>query len=31
MRKIVTIRIDPEVWQKARELGLNMSRTCEKT
>ena len=29
MRKIVTIRIDPEVWRKARELGLNISRTCE--
>ena len=29
MRKIVTIRIDPEVWRTARKLGLNISRTCE--
>ena len=29
MRNLVTIRIDPEVWRKARELGINMSRTCE--
>ena len=29
MRKLVTIRIDPQVWRKARELGLNISRTCE--
>ena len=29
MRKLVTIRIDPEVWQAAREMGLNISRLCE--
>ena len=29
MRKLVTIRIDPNVWRKARELDLNISRTCE--
>ena len=29
MRKLVTIRIDPQVWQTAREFGLNISRTCE--
>ena len=29
MRKLVTIRIDPNVWQKARETGLNISKTCE--
>ena len=28
-RKVYAIRIDPEVWQKARELGLNISRICE--
>ncbi len=29
MRKLVTIRIDPEVLRKARKLGLNISKTCE--
>jgi len=28
-RKLFTIRIDPEVWETAKELGLNISRTCE--
>ncbi|MFQ6127245.1 MAG: type II toxin-antitoxin system CcdA family antitoxin, partial [Candidatus Heimdallarchaeota archaeon] len=30
MRKLVTIRIDPQVWRTARRMGLNISRTCEK-
>ena len=30
MRKIISIRIDPEVWKAAREKGLNISRICEK-
>ena len=29
LRKLVTMRIDPNVWRKARELGLNISKTCE--
>ena len=29
MRKLVTIRIDPKIWRKAREMGLNISKTCE--
>ena len=29
MRKLVTIRIDPQIWQTARELGLNISKVCE--
>jgi len=28
-RKLFSIRIDPEVWETAKELGLNMSRTFE--
>jgi len=28
-RKLFTIRIDPEVLETAKELGLNISRTCE--
>ena len=28
-RKIYSIRINPEVWEKARKLGLNISRVCE--
>ena len=27
--KLVTIRIDPKIYQTARELGLNISNTCE--
>jgi post-segregation antitoxin (ccd killing protein) len=27
--KLVTIRIDPKTYQTARELGLNISKTCE--
>ena len=27
--KLVTIRIDTEIHQTARELGLNISKTCE--
>ena len=27
--KLVTIRIDRQIHQKARELGLNISKTCE--
>ena len=29
MRKIISIRIDPDVWKAAREKGLNISRICE--
>ena len=29
MRKLVTIRIDPKIWRTAREMGLNISKTCE--
>ena len=29
MRKIISIRIDPNVWKAAREKGLNISRICE--
>ena len=28
-RKLFSIRIDPEVWETAKELGLNISRTGE--
>lgn len=28
-RKVFSIRIDPEVWKKAQELGINASRICE--
>ncbi|KPV63697.1 MAG: Post-segregation antitoxin CcdA [Candidatus Bathyarchaeota archaeon BA2] len=28
-RKLFSIRIDPEVWETAKELGLNISRTRE--
>ena len=30
MRKIISIRIDPNVWKAARERGLNISRICER-
>ena len=29
MRKIISIRIDPQVWKAAREKGLNISRICK--
>ena len=29
MRKIISIRIDPQVWKADREKGLNISRICE--
>ncbi len=29
MKKMTTIRIDKEVYQKAKELGLNISKICE--
>jgi len=29
MRKLISIRIDPKIFQKARELSLNISKTCE--
>ena len=29
MRKIISIRIDPNVWKAAREKGLNISQICE--
>ena len=29
MRKLISIRIDPKIYQTARGLGLNVSRTCE--
>ena len=30
MRKLISIRIDSKIYQKARELNLNISKTCEK-
>jgi post-segregation antitoxin (ccd killing protein) len=27
--KLVTIRINPEIHEKAKEMGLNISKTCE--
>ena len=29
MRKLISIRIDPKTYQTAREMGLNISKTCE--
>ena len=29
MRKLISIRIDPQIHQTAREMGLNISKTCE--
>jgi hypothetical protein len=29
MRKLISIRIDAQIHQTARKLGLNISRTCE--
>ena len=29
MRKLISIRIDPKTYQTAREVGLNISKTCE--
>lgn len=29
MKKNVTIRIDMETFEKAKELGLNVSKVCE--
>ena len=29
MKKMTTIRIDKEIYQKAKELGLNISKICE--
>ena len=29
MRKLISIRIDPRIYQTAREMGLNISKTCE--
>ena len=29
MRKLISIRIDPKIYQTARELSLNISKTCE--
>ncbi len=29
MRKLINIRIDPKTYQTAREMGLNISKTCE--
>ena len=29
MRKLISIRIDPKIFQKARVLGLNIPKTCE--
>ena len=29
MRKLISIRIDPQIYQTAREIGLNISKTCE--
>ena len=29
MRRLISIRIDPQIHQKARELNLNISKTCE--
>ena len=29
MRKLISIRIDPKIYETAREMGLNISKTCE--
>jgi hypothetical protein len=29
MRKLISIRIDPKIYQTAREMDLNISKTCE--
>ena len=29
MRNLISIRIDPQIWRKARELGLNISKISE--
>jgi len=29
MRKLISIRIDPKIYQTAREMNLNISKTCE--
>ena len=29
MRKMTTVRIDAEILQKAQEIGLNISKSCE--
>ena len=29
MRKLISIRIDPKIHKKAKEIGLNVSKTCE--
>ena len=29
LRKVISIRIDTQVWKAAREKGLNISRICE--
>ena len=30
MRKMTTVRVDAEILEKAQELGLNISKACEK-
>jgi hypothetical protein len=29
MRKLISIRIDPKIYQTARKMDLNISKTCE--
>ena len=29
MRKLISIRIDPKIYRTAREMDLNISKTCE--
>jgi hypothetical protein len=29
MRKLISIRIDPKIYQTSREMDLNISKTCE--
>ena len=29
-KKLISIRINPEIHEKAKEMGLNISKTCEK-
>ncbi|MDH5390966.1 MAG: type II toxin-antitoxin system CcdA family antitoxin [Candidatus Bathyarchaeota archaeon] len=29
MRKLISVRIDPKIYQTAREMDFNISKTCE--
>jgi post-segregation antitoxin (ccd killing protein) len=30
LKKLISIRINPKIHEKAKEMGLNISKTCEK-